>query len=83
MKLSKSIITHQIKILEPRWHDRVVLVAKHKVGTHNILKFKAKQYPDEYYLSAETCRKYPLDSNGVIPCYAVSLDELVVYEGRE
>ena len=83
MLLSKSAIAQTIGILAPRWHDRVVLIAKHKIGKHNIITFKAKQYPDKYYLSRETIEKYPLETNGVIPCYAVKLDELVVFEGRE
>lgn len=87
MKLSRLTPTQNIDIWQPRWKDKVVLIAKYKVGTHNIIKMtkikEGNEYSGEFYLSGETIRKYPLDTNGKIPCYEVSLDELQVFEGRE
>ena len=83
MKLPKSTSVRNISIWMPRWHDRTVLIAKFKVGEHNIISFtKAPTYKGKFYLSGKTIQKYPIETNGTIPCYAVSLDELVVYEGR-
>ena len=83
MKLKLNDNIREIKIFAPRWHDRVVLIAKFRVGEHNIISFtKAPTYKGKFYLSGKTIQKYPLESNGTIPCYAVSLDELQVYEGR-
>lgn len=87
MKLGKDIPVQMIDIKQPRWRDRTVLIAKYKVGMHNLIRMtnvkEGNAYNGEFYLSGETIQKYPLDSNGKIPCYAVSLDELQVFEGRE
>ena len=84
MKLSRTTLCSKIDILAPRWHDRVVLIAKYKVSTHNEVVFtKAKSLPGTYYLSAETIRKYPLETNGKIECYAVPLHELEVLERED
>lgn len=81
MLLSRLTPAQKIEIWQPRYRDRVVLIAKHKVGTHNEITFtKDKNYPDVYYLSGSTIRSYPLDTNGKIPCYAVSLNELELLE---
>ena len=84
MKLKKDTPAQHIMIFAPRWNDRTVMIAKYKVGLHNIIKFtKTKSMTDEYYLSGETIRKYPLETNGKIPCYCVKMDELILFEGRE
>lgn len=82
MKLSRLTPCKQIQIWQPRWHDRVILIAKYKVGTHNEITFtKAKSsYPDKYYLSGKTIQSYPLETNGKIACYAVPVDELELLE---
>ena len=83
MQLPRLTAAQNISIIAPRYRDKKVLIAKFKVGTHNIVKFtKAPSLPDEYYLTGTTITKYPLESNGKIPCYAVPIDELVLYEGR-
>jgi len=67
-----------IEILQPRWHDRKVLIATYKVGEHNHIKFiKTKNMPDIYYVAGRVVRKYPKESNGTIDCYAVPISELV------
>lgn len=84
MKLPKFTPAQVIDIWQPRWHDRVVLIAKYKVGTHNLIKFtKTPSMTDEYYLDGKTITKYPLETNGKVKCYAVPLDELILFEGRE
>lgn len=66
-----------LDIWEPRWHDKVVLIAKHKVGKHNVIKFtKTKSLPGLWYVSGKTIKASPLETNGKIPCYAVSLNDL-------
>lgn len=81
MKLPEGVTPRVIEILEPRYHDNVVLIAKHKVGLHNKIVFtKAKSLPDDYYLSYDTITKYPIGTNGKIKCYEVPVDELIVLE---
>lgn len=81
MKLPRLTPAQKIQIWAPRYKDRAVLIAKHKVGTHNEITFsKAKHLPDTYYLSGETIRSYPLDTNGKLPCYAVPVAELEILE---
>lgn len=67
-----------IQVWQPRYKDRTVLIARYKVGTHNRITFtKAKHLEGkEFYMSGEDIRNYPLDTNGKIDCYAVSLDDL-------
>lgn len=66
-----------IKIWQPRWHDRVVLIAKNKVQSQNTIVFtKTPSLRGEYPIDRATIEKYPLTSNGKIPCYAVPLDRL-------
>lgn len=77
MTLSKFTTVNPIEIWQPRWKDRKVLIAKFKVGMHNAIVFtKSPTLTGKYYMSGEDIRKYPLDTNGKIPCYAVSLDNL-------
>lgn len=83
MKLDYFTPAQVITIWQPRYHDKTVLIAKYKVGTHNIIKItKSKSHNGEYYLSGKTITKYPLESNGKIQVYAVPIDEMQVYEGR-
>lgn len=83
MKLPKGTPTHTIHIIDPRWHDRKVLIAKHKVGLHNIIEFEAKSLPDPYYASYSDITSYPLGTNGKIPCYIVPLDDLQLFESEQ
>lgn len=69
-----------IEIWSPRWHDRVTLVAKYKVrdGVNKIKFTKAKSLKDTVYsMEGDKIKSYPLETNGTIPCYAVSLDDLL------
>ena len=81
MKLNRLTPTQNIEIWQPRWKDRVVLIAKYKVGEHNKITFtKTKSMADRYYLSGETIRNCPLDTNGTTDCYAVPMDKLELLE---
>lgn len=79
--ISRQTPMQNIEIWAPKYSTREVLIARHKVGTHNRLTFtKASAYPDVYYLSGETIKKCPITTNGKIDCYAVPLGELEVLE---
>ena len=81
LRLSRLTPTQKIDIWAPRYKDRAILIAKYKVGTHNEITFsKAKHLPDAYYLSGETIRRYPLETNGRIACFAVPESELELLE---
>lgn len=68
-------------IFAPRWHDRRVLIAAHKVGEHNKITFsKTPSLPETYYLSKKEITKYKKESNGTIQCYCVPIDDLRVLE---
>lgn len=70
-------------IRQPRWHDRVVLLAKHKVSAYNRIYFDAPSLPGEFWIGESTIRQSPLESNGVIQCYAVRLSDLNQWPGDE
>lgn len=78
MILDRLTPVNKIEIWQPRYKDRVALIAKFKVGTHNEVIFtKAKHMMDNsWYVSGSTVIKHPLETNGKIPCYAVPIDEL-------
>ena len=68
-----------IEIWQPRWHDRVVLIACHKVKDgDNLISFsKVKGLEEkEFHMDGDKIRSYPLDDNGKIQCYAVPYDIL-------
>ena len=68
-----------IKIWNPRWHDKKVLIAKYKVqeGVNDIMFTKSKKYSGAIFsMTGDEICKYPLETNGSIPCYAVALYDL-------
>jgi hypothetical protein len=66
-----------IVIWQPRYKDKTVLIAKYKVRERNKITFtKANHLTGEYYLSGDTIKNSPLETNGSIACYAVKVDEL-------
>lgn len=84
MKLPKLAPTQRITIWAPRYHDRTVLIDVKKVGEHNIIEFsKAKSLPEKYYVSGRVARSSPKTTNGKLQCYAIPLDYLELYEGRD
>lgn len=77
MTISRLTPLQRIEIWQPKWSTHEVLIARHKVRTHNRIEFtKAPTYPGAYYLAGETIRRYPLTTNGKIDVYAVPLNEL-------
>ena len=78
MTIPRNTPLSLIEIWSPRYHNRTVLIAKFKLQTHNKIIFtkvpslKGK----EYYMSGADIAKYPLDTNGKVPCYAVDLNDL-------
>lgn len=66
-----------IEIWQPRWRDKVVLLAKYKVANDNKIVFtKTKSMPGAYYVSGAIAKQCPVDYNGKIECYAVPIDKL-------
>jgi hypothetical protein len=81
MVLSAKTACNVVEIWQPRWKDRTVLIAKYKVGSHNIVRFtKAKSLSDDYYLSGNKIKNFPINNNGKVDCYVVPLDELEILE---
>lgn len=75
--MQPTVAYNEIEIWQPRYKDKTVLIAKYKVKEHNKIIFtKAKHLDGEYYLSGDTIKSYPLETNGSIACYAVSINEL-------
>jgi hypothetical protein len=68
-----------IEIWEPRWKDRTALIAKYKVtqGVNEIVFTKAKCLKGKVFtIEGSEIAKYPIESNGTIPCYAVPMERL-------
>lgn len=69
-------------IWQPRWHDRKVLIAKHRVAvnaiTHVIMFSKSPTLKDEYHILTSQLVKYPVETNGTVQCYAVPLNDFEV-----
>lgn len=71
-----------IEIWQPRWKDKTVLIACHKVRDgENFIRFtKARSLPGLYSVDGGIIRSSPRCSNGRIECYAVALAELKTVE---
>lgn len=69
---------NKIEIFAPRYHDRKVLIAQYKVGVNNQIVFtKAKHLKGMVFeIKGAQVERYPLESNGTLPCYAVPLEDL-------
>ena len=78
MTISRLTPCQYFEIFNPRYRDKTVLLACHKVGQHNEIKFiKAKHLKEgSYYVSGDVARNSPQDTNGTISVYAVPLDKL-------
>ena len=81
-QLDRLTPANKIVIFAPRWRDQTILIAKYKVGIHNEIIFtKAPSMGDNhFYLSGETIRNSPTDTNGKIPVYSVPMNELKILE---
>jgi hypothetical protein len=72
---------NQILILEPRWHDNVVLVADYRIFEHNEVVIRHGDFPEPFYLTGERAREFPLEklktkAGGEIDVRAIPIDEL-------
>lgn len=79
---------HQFKYFEifaPRYRDKTVLLAVHKVGQDNKIVFTqaASLGTDPYYISGARAKKFKKETNGKIDCYAVPVSELEPLEFDE
>lgn len=73
-------------IWQPRWRDRKVLLAKHKVGSDNFITFsKTPSLPGVFHITGSSVRNCPIEYIGPkkMACYAVPLDELHQDEHNE
>jgi hypothetical protein len=52
---------NQILVWEPRWHDRVVLVAERRILAVNEVIIQHHDFPEPFYLTAEEARKWPVE----------------------
>ena len=71
-----------IKIKEPRWHDRTVLIAGWKIGNTNQIVIDNHNFNDYYYMSGEKIRSYPTHimktkTGADATMYVVPLDDMV------
>lgn len=84
MKLNRLTPAQNFEIKSRRYHDNTVLLADYKIGTHNIVTFTEDTTlkGQQYYVSGETARKYPLSNNGKLNVRQIPLDEFQVFEGR-
>lgn len=78
MQIGLFTPVNKLDIWMPRYKDRVVLLAKHKIGTHNEVTFTKAPHMGKapYYISGEKAKQFPIESNGKISCYAVPVSEL-------
>lgn len=72
---------NHILIYQPRWHDRVVLVADNKLLAENEIVIDHKDFPRGFYITGTEARKYPLEmlktkAGGELPVRAIPLSEL-------
>lgn len=89
MLLSRLTPAVEFKIWNPRWHDRVVLLADYKLATHNKIVFpKAKSLAGDWYISGRDAAKYPTEpfktkTGTVMTMRAVPIDALQPLERSE
>lgn len=72
---------NQILIWEPRWHDRVVLVAEKRILPENQVIIQHKDFPRSFYITEEQAKKFPLEqmktkAGSTIAVRAIPLSEL-------
>lgn len=72
---------NRIRILEPRWKDRTLLIADWKIGADNQIVVENKNYPQPFYASGEKLKTYPIQmiqtkSGSNAPMRIVPLAEL-------
>lgn len=85
MKIDKYTPLNYFEIWQPRYYDNKVLLAAHKVGTHNKVVFtKAPSMGTQpYYISGAKVKRYKKEHNGKISVYAVPVDQFEPLEINE
>lgn len=68
-------------ILEPRWHDRVVLLADKRLDKDNEVIIQHKEFTKPFYITGRVAKGYPLEdmntkAGGVLKVRAVPIGEL-------
>lgn len=82
MKLSKNTPCQKFEIKMPRWKERVVGLASHKVGTDNCVEILAegkdgkRYYPGEYYISGEQVKQCERQNIRGLTLYLVPIASL-------
>ena len=79
----KGMNMDRIEIWQPRWKDRVVLIAQYKVakGNNQIVFTKTPTLDGMVFELEDTfIKECPIDTNGKIRCYAVPLDEVLSHK---
>ncbi len=62
MLLNRLTPVIEFKIWNPRWKDRMVLLADYKIATHNKIVFpKAKSLAGDWYISGTDVKTYPTE----------------------
>ena len=68
-------------IKEPRWHDRVVLIADRNITALNEIEIDHHDFPVPFFFTGEFARSFPLEQmktkdGGTIAVRAVPIAEL-------
>lgn len=62
MILKNDTRCSEIEVWNPRWHDRKVLIANFKLGTHNAITFpRARTLEGTWYISGLKAGQYPTE----------------------
>lgn len=73
---------NRIEILEPRWHDRTILVADWKIGRENQIVIKNHNFPEPFYMEGDKLKSYPVQmvktkgGDNKVPMRVVPLNDL-------
>lgn len=52
---------NEIYVIEPRWHDRVVLVMDNRLREFNSIRIGHKDFPVPFLLTKDRARQFPLE----------------------
>ena len=83
MLVSKYTPIHTIKIREPKYSTREVLVGCFRVRSSNKIIIEKGAYAGEYFMHGTKLQQYPRGTNGRIDVYKVPLDDLEPLEYKE
>lgn len=90
MKISRKTSCNVLTIKQPRWKDRVVLLAAWKVGEHNEILIEQRRksddvpyFPNPMYMEGEIIKSFPLEKQYHGEFYAVPLQYLQVLERED